>query len=486
MSPAATTTGAERVARAAVGDADLDCAAGEGGDGASPTAHAGASARTNRTAMGRRAGGRCTRSYGNAVERVASFAVTRARRVSSSVLTLLVVVTALTAAPTAAVATPDAPRSAEKASWIQQISAAIGDRPVSVAIGLDGDYWYRHLAWVRRPPASNEKLLLSMALLDRFSPERKIRTQAMAATNPKHGVLSGNLWLLGHGDPQTNKRELAGLAEDLRRAGLRRVPGSVMGTRRPFVRDWWATGWKSYFPAYYVARPTALTFDTNVDANGVHVSDPELLAARFMTKRLRSLGVRVDGDPGTGVPSRPVHELGVRWSAGLRVILRTMNVHSRNFFAEVLNKYLGLAVYGRGTIAAGARAIEAYARRRGQDFTLYDGSGLSYANRVSALGILQLLWNADMQPWGPVLRRTLPTGGQGTLEDRLANIRLHVKTGTLDDASALSGWVYAAAAGGWVEFSIVSNGFDEYAAKKIENQIVRVIAADATDPRPSS
>jgi D-alanyl-D-alanine carboxypeptidase len=370
--------------------------------------------------------------------------------------------------------------------WAQQITAAIGDHQMSVAIGLDGDYWYRHLAWVQRPPASNEKLLLSMALLDRFSPERRIRTQAMVASNPKAGILAGDLWLAGHGDPQTNGRQLAALATQLRKDGLRRIRGSVMGATAPFVRDWWAKGWRWYFPADYIARPTALTFNANTDRRGVHIADPERRAATFMTNRLRALGVRVDGDPGAGMPAVRVHELGVELSSKFRVLLRRMNVNSRNFFAEVLNKYLGLAAYGRGTIAAGARAIEAYAGHRGQDFTLYDGSGLSYANRLSALGMLQLLWNADQQPWGTVLRRTLPTGGQGTLKDRLSNIRLHVKTGTLDNASALSGWVYSTSAGAWVEFSIVSNGFDEDAAKTIENKIVRILAAGATDPHPSA
>jgi D-alanyl-D-alanine carboxypeptidase/D-alanyl-D-alanine-endopeptidase (penicillin-binding protein 4) len=406
--------------------------------------------------------------------------VTRARRVSVCAVAALSVVAVLTTAPAGAEA-----RQATRPLWIQQITAAIGDRPVSVAIGLDGDPWYGHLAWVRRPPASNEKLLLSMALLNRFSPQRRIRTQAMAASGPKDGVLRRDLWLLGHGDPMTDRRELAALATQLRHAGLRHVRGSVIGATGPFARDWWATGWKWYFPADYVALPTAFTFDRNVDGHGVHITDPELRAARFMTNRLRTLGVRVDGDPGMGRPSVPVHQIGVENSPPLRQILHRMNVNSRNFFAEVLGKYLGLAAYGKGSIAAGARAIEAYTRNRGLDFTLYDGSGLSYANRVTAVGILHLLWNADTRPWGAVLRGTLARGGQGTLKDRFANIEIRAKTGTLDNASALSGWVYAESAGAWVEFSIVSNGFDEYAAKKIENQIVRIIAADATDPQPA-
>jgi D-alanyl-D-alanine carboxypeptidase/D-alanyl-D-alanine-endopeptidase (penicillin-binding protein 4) len=163
-----------------------------------------------------------------------------------------------------------------------------------------------------------------------------------------------------------------------------------------------------------------------------------------------------------------------------------MNVRSRNFWAEVLGKRLGADAYGRGTIANGARAICDYAAAFGQDFTCYDGSGLSYANRATALGIIQLLWDAQAQPWGTTLRSTLPTGGQGTLEDRLPKWRLRAKTGTLDDVSALSGWVWLKTSDEWAEFSILSSGFDDRAAKDIEDEIVRIVSASATDPTPDA
>jgi len=53
----------------------------------------------------------------------------------------------------------------DRAAWQRRIDALIGGRRMSVTIGDDGRFWYRHLAQVRRAPASNEKLLLSMALL---------------------------------------------------------------------------------------------------------------------------------------------------------------------------------------------------------------------------------------------------------------------------------------------------------------------------------
>jgi D-alanyl-D-alanine carboxypeptidase/D-alanyl-D-alanine-endopeptidase (penicillin-binding protein 4) len=100
----------------------------------------------------------------------------------------------------------------------------VGDRPVSVAIGDDGDLWFKHLAWVRRPPASNEKLLLSMALLDRFAPDQTIQTEAMAAAPPTStGVVRGNLWLVGAGDPETDARDMKTLAQRLVGAGLTKI-----------------------------------------------------------------------------------------------------------------------------------------------------------------------------------------------------------------------------------------------------------------------
>jgi D-alanyl-D-alanine carboxypeptidase/D-alanyl-D-alanine-endopeptidase (penicillin-binding protein 4) len=402
----------------------------------------------------------------------------------ASLLVLAALVGALATLPPA----PDAlagaaPRTVPK--WIQRIDDVVGDRPMSVAIGIDGDVWFRHLAWVRRPPASNEKLLLSMALLDRFSPDRTIRTAAMSVATPTAaGVLRGDLWLVGHGDPEVNGRTLATLAHEVADAGVTKIKGSVIGDTGPFGRDWFAPGWKSYFPADYVAIPTALTFQRNVNAAGKHIADPEERAAKAMSAKLEALGVTVTRDPSMGGAPGGMTSIATVSSAPLVGIMRRMNTESRNFFAEVLGKYLGAQVKGKGTIANGAAAIAAFVKSHGLSFACYDGSGLSYDNRVSARGMLDLLWAADAEPWGPTLRSTLPSGGHGTLEQRLTDVKIRAKTGTLYRASALSGWLWLERSQQWVEFSIVSNGFDERVAKKLENQIVEVVAQNASDPTP--
>lgn len=367
--------------------------------------------------------------------------------------------------------------------WAKELDALIGDRPFSVVIGKGGETWYRHRDWVRRPPASNEKLLLSMALLARYAPTKTIRTEARADGEVVDGVLHGDLWLVGHGDPETVGADLKELARAVAATGIRRVTGRVIGGIGPFARDWFAPGWRDYFPAVYIPLPTALTFNANTDSRGTHITNPELRAATAMTNRLEGAGVIVRKTPDAAPLPGGLHPIGSIRSAPLADMLRRMNLKSRNFWAEVLGKALALDLRGAGTIANTGKVACAYATRNGQDFACYDGSGLSYDNRMTAAGIVALLWSADEAPWGGTLRGSLPGAGQGTLEGRLAGIRLRAKTGTLIDASALSGWLWTDL-GGRVEFSILSSSYDDHAAKDLEDQIVRLIERQAVDPTP--
>ena len=64
--------------------------------------------------------------------------------------------------------------------WVQRVDRLIGARPMSVVIGFQGDTIYHHQDRVRRPPASNEKLLLSMALLKRVGADATLTTRVLA------------------------------------------------------------------------------------------------------------------------------------------------------------------------------------------------------------------------------------------------------------------------------------------------------------------
>ena len=393
----------------------------------------------------------------------------------ASVAAVLVAVLATGATPVTA-----APR------WKQDIAAAIGKHDVSVAVGLDGGWLYRLGAWRQRAPASNQKLLLSMALLHRTSLTARLRTDVFAKGATAAGVLRGNLWIVGRGDPAVGKPTMGALARAVVAAGIRRIRGRVMGATSGFFRrDWWAPGWQDYFPRDYIALPTALTFEGNRDARGVHIRDPERRAAGSLTRRLRALGVVVTMKAGAGAPPTGLRHVATVRSPDFASLLRTMNRRSRNFYAEVLGKWLGRSVVGGpGSIAKAALAIERFAHARGVNNTAYDASGLSYGNRISPQDLVSLLWFADSRPWGNELRLGLPTGGQGTLGGRLVGVKVRAKTGTLIDISALSGWVWMTRESAWGEFSIMSRGMSKADAVVIEDRIVRILANRASTGTP--
>src|SRR5712692_8683108 len=58
------------------------------------------------------------------------------------------------------------PQSAGVAPWIVRVQRLVVDLPISVSVAEDGRLVDAHAGNMPRPPASDEKLLLSMALLD--------------------------------------------------------------------------------------------------------------------------------------------------------------------------------------------------------------------------------------------------------------------------------------------------------------------------------
>jgi serine-type D-Ala-D-Ala carboxypeptidase/endopeptidase (penicillin-binding protein 4) len=373
-------------------------------------------------------------------------------------------------------------RATARPAWKVEIDELVEGLQVGVSVREAGQFLYRHADKVRRTPASNQKLLLAMALLARLGPDLRIPLLARANIVEDGGVIPGNLWVIGRGDPHVGPNDLADLAQEIADAGITRVQGSVKGAITYFAHDWWARGWKPYFPDQYIPLPSALTYLGNVDG-GRHIRDPERRAARELTAQLRALGISVGGAADAGDPPPGLRHIAEVRSPPLVVLLENMLTHSINFSAEVLGKRLGVHRYGvPGTIAKGADAIEGWAAGRGVQTLAYDGSGLSYANRVAPTGIARLLGVVEGLPWGDDLMEALPGPGEGTLSYRLAGVPVRAKTGTLTERSALSGWVYLQETGTWAEFSIISKGLPVSRAKALEDRIVRILWRDARGP----
>jgi D-alanyl-D-alanine carboxypeptidase len=68
--------------------------------------------------------------------------------------------------------------------------------------------------------------------------------------------------------------------------------------------------------------------------------------------------------------------------------------------------------------------------------------------------------------------------GRGNAGGTPAGVRVRAKTGTLlDNVSALSGWVWLGRSHRWATFSILSRGFLKPQTARLEDSIVRTVAA---------
>jgi D-alanyl-D-alanine carboxypeptidase len=360
-------------------------------------------------------------------------------------------------------------------------------RDVSISVALGRRLLFSHEGDTARTPASNQKLLLSMALLDVFAAGSRVATVVSARTEGR--AIPVDVYVSSGGDPtfgDAGYRAMLGLegstidllARQIVAGGIRRIEGSVVGTPGRMRGDWDAPGWQPYVPQTYITKPTALSYNGNVAAT----PKPELQVATRLTQRLEELGVDVGGRARMDIRrSQAKVTLASVASPSLIEQIEIMSRDSSNFIAEVLSKRLGARCLGSlGTITKGARTIRRWARAQGVDVVAHDASGLSYDDRVSTDSLVTLMERARRQPWGGRLLRALAEPGQGTLSGRLAGVRVHAKTGSLfNGTSALSGWVWLEQKRRWAAFSILSSLGG--AGPALEDEIVRLLATTATD-----
>lgn len=79
-----------------------------------------------------------------------------------------------------------------------------------------------------RNPASVIKLPVSFAALEMLGPAHTWKTEVYADTAPRNGVLAGDLWLKGYGDPFLVMEEYWKLVGAVRQAGIQRIEGDLV------------------------------------------------------------------------------------------------------------------------------------------------------------------------------------------------------------------------------------------------------------------
>jgi D-alanyl-D-alanine carboxypeptidase/D-alanyl-D-alanine-endopeptidase (penicillin-binding protein 4) len=108
-------------------------------------------------------------------------------------------------------------------------------------------------------PASNQKILTTLAALHRFGPTHRFSTRIWAPKAPDVEGLVDELIVEGGGDPAMNSEDWWRLAADLRREGLRGVRGDIRVDDSHFDAPGWHPSWGRVSARAYHAPIGALT-----------------------------------------------------------------------------------------------------------------------------------------------------------------------------------------------------------------------------------
>ncbi len=209
------------------------------------------------------------------------------------------------------------------------------------------------------------------------------------------------------------------------------------------------------------------------------IDSPPLYFGYTLKQLLKERGVKVKGRVRLGTVPPTAKILYVGQSETFDVVLKRLNKHSSNFVAEQLLKTMGAELKGPpGTTLKGIEVVEEYLERevgipRGT-YVMKNGSGLNDTNRFSAAQMVKVLKHMyERFPLAPEYLSALGVAAKdGTLKYRFegseAAGRLRAKTGTLENVSALSGYVQAVG-GEKFAFSVMVNDFPGRASAVLQH-----------------
>jgi len=220
---------------------------------------------------------------------------------------------------------------------------------------------------------------------------------------------------------------------------------------------------------YHVKVSGHIPSDSPTAAFWRKVGDPTRYTGETFRAILAQRGIKITGRIRRGVRSPSAKLFFTSQSDGLDIILKRLNKQSSNFVAEVLVKTLGAEIRGvPGTWPNGIDAIEDFLGQevgipRGS-YVMRNGSGLNDVNRFSADQIVRVLaYMYSRLTVAPEYLSSLPIAAKdGTIRFRMQDTpaagRVRAKTGTLEDVSALSGYVESLG-GRHYAFSLLVNDY---------------------------
>ncbi len=306
---------------------------------------------------------------------------------------------------------------------------------------------------VRMRPASTEKLVTAISVLDLLGPDYSFNTRVLASGTLRGGVLNGDLWIVGAMDPLLSAADLRTLCQSIRRAGVQRVEGSVcvdLGLKDDNQYGW---GW---------------CWDDKNSTLSPLLLDGKPKFTNSLASQLKAAGITLKRTAvKTGVLPAAAVEL-TQLQRPLQEVLEPMMKQSNNLYAECvfyqLSPLTGRRAPSHSDIARLINGVIDRAGGNSYHVQVADGSGLSLYNYQTAATFVSLLRYIYTKPNAyQALTQSLPIAAvDGTLKNRMASTaaasNLRAKTGTVDGVSTLTGFTTCRTTGHLLAFAVLTNG----------------------------
>ena len=154
----------------------------------------------------------------------------------------------------------------ESIRQIVEQKLAGGEASISIRNRASGELLYDYNGETPIKPASNMKLITTAAALEVLGKDYHFTTSLYTSGKLNEGVLKGDVYLKGEGDPTLSVEDLQQFAQELKAKGINKIDGRIVGDDKWFDDELLTPGiWAEDESYYYAAPISALTTSPNSD-----------------------------------------------------------------------------------------------------------------------------------------------------------------------------------------------------------------------------
>lgn len=337
---------------------------------------------------------------------------------------------------------------------------------IQVASASKYDLLYSYKPDAKMIPASITKVITAATAFYMLGANYEFKTVIYTDDNNiNDGVINGNLYIKGFGDPDLSSYDIVQFAKTIVGKNIRNVTGNI-------VYDDSYLDNEHYGLANYYSSDTKLTYWPYVCALSLDKNkcgtNPAYAAAKLLSDELNAQNVKLDGIIVAGITPSSSKEITLL-SRSMIDVLYNMNKISDNQSAITVFKVIGANYKSPpGTLKNGASAVIEFLSSIGvarSNYEILEGSGLTRYNFVTSDIYMQILkYMYDDVKNFDAFYSTLPIGGiDGTLKDRMigteAEKNIHAKTGTINGVSTLTGYAISRDNEPIIFYIAMNNGF---------------------------